>query len=273
MDCIAVIPARLAASRFPGKLLSSVAGKPLIEHVIECVLRIPGIDKTVLTTDDESIAEVARNTAADVVLSSGHFASGTDRVAAAAAHFSADLVVNVQGDELLLDADEVGAAIDSFRASDFQLGTLRAPLAERRDLWDPNVVKVVIDSNERALYFSRAPLPFPRHEWQHAAQLDGSGTAAEWLQEVPQDGEAYPAWTHVGVYLYRAEALQRWAAMPPSTLEISEGLEQLRVLEAGEHMQTYLISEAVPGVNTPRDLEKAGAALAARAERAQRTGD
>jgi len=267
MDCIAIIPARFASSRFPGKLLASVGGKPLIEHVAECVLRIPGIDATVVATDDERIADAARKTAADVLLSSDDFASGTDRVAAAAAQYSADVIVNIQGDELLLDGDAVGAAIERFRESEFDLGTLRSPLVERQDLWDPNVVKVVIDDGERALYFSRAPLPFPRNAWQSSTQ-EGD-RPHEWMPRlVAADVEPQAAWTHLGVYLYRPAALRRWAAMPPSLLEQVEGLEQLRVIEAGEHMQTYLINEAVPGVNTPRDLERAGAALAAHAQRA-----
>ena len=174
MDCIAIIPARYAASRFPGKLLAPLAGRPLIQHVVECVLRVPGIDATVVATDDERIAEAARETAADVVLSGSDFASGTDRVADAASRYSADVIVNVQGDELLLDAAAVGSAIARFSESGADLGTLRAPLTDRQDLWDPNVVKVVIDDNERALYFSRAAVPFSRSEWQAAVARDGS---------------------------------------------------------------------------------------------------
>jgi len=231
-------------------------------------VRVPGIDATVVATDDERIAEAARETAADVVLSSGDFASGTDRVADAAARYSADVIVNVQGDELLLDADAVGVAIERFVASQIGLGTLRAPLTERQDLWDPNVVKVVIDDNERALYFSRAPLPFPRREWQEAVAVGEPATTA-WPPELAgSEGEPHPAWVHLGVYFYRAEALRRWAALPPSVLEIAEGLEQLRVLQAGEYMQTYLVSEAIAGVNTPEDMERAGAALATRARQA-----
>ena len=108
----------------------------------------------------------ACRTDADVVMSSGEFASGTDRVAASAAQYSADVIVNVQGDELLLDATSVGEALARFRDSGLELSTLRAKLTHRQDLWDPNVVKVVIDDSERALYFSRAPLPFPRSRWQ-----------------------------------------------------------------------------------------------------------
>lgn len=301
MDCIAIIPARFASTRFPGKLLAPVAGRPLIEHVVRLACRVPGIDAVVVATDDERIAEAARSANVGVVLSSDEFASGTDRVAAAAARHPADVIVNIQGDELLLDADAVGAAIERFRAASLELGTLRAPLTEWQDLWDPNVVKVVIDSSERALYFSRAPVPFRRAEWQAAvgeggtagerwrAAVDGwmsggqvaaerrmsggqaaaEGRASEEQPRLAGGDPSWPAaWVHIGVYLYRPDALRRWAAMPPSRLERIEGLEQLRVLEAGERMQTYRINTTVPAVNTPGDVERAEAALAELAPRA-----
>jgi 3-deoxy-manno-octulosonate cytidylyltransferase (CMP-KDO synthetase) len=168
-------------------------------------------------------------------------------VAAVAARHPAEIIVNIQGDELVLDPGAIAAALAGFRDDGIGLGTVRAPLAEPEHFWDPNVVKVVVDAAGRALYFSRAPLPFPR---------PGS---------VPRPTNA---WAHVGIYFYRPEALRRWAALPPSALEQAEGLEQLRALEAGETMQTYLIDEAIPGVNTPEDLERAHAALAARASHA-----
>jgi 3-deoxy-manno-octulosonate cytidylyltransferase (CMP-KDO synthetase) len=247
MDCVAIIPARFASTRFPGKLLAALAGKPLIQHVVEAAGRIDGIDAIVVATDDERIAAAAREAGAAVVVSDVEFASGTDRVAAAAARHPAEIIVNIQGDELVLDPGAVAAALAGFRDDGVGLGTVRAPLAEPEHFWDPNVVKVVVDAAGRALYFSRAPLPFPR---------PGS---------VPRPTNA---WAHVGIYFYRPEALRRWAALPPSALEQAEGLEQLRALEAGETMQTYLIDEAIPGVNTPEDLERAHAALAARASHA-----
>jgi len=272
MDCIAIIPARFASTRFPGKLLASLAGRPLIQRVIEGVLGVRGIEATIVATDDERIAEAARESGADVVLSRGEFTSGTDRVADAASGYSADIIVNVQGDELLLDSDAVAAALERFRDSGAGLGTLRAPLTERRVLWDPNAVKVVIDDNERALYFSRAALPFSRAEWRAAvAELPPGDPDAAWLARASGQGSERGAWLHVGVYFYRAEALRRWAALPPSSLEKAEGLEQLRVLEAGETMQTYLIRDAIGGVNTPDDLERARAVLAERASPAQRS--
>lgn len=261
MDCVAIIPARYASSRFPGKLLTSVAGRPLIEHVIGLTRRIDGIDAVVVATDNEGIAAAAEEAGVEAVVTGNEYASGTDRVADIAKGYSAKIVLNVQGDELLLDTDGVAAALASFRKGKIDLGTLRAPLREAQDLWDPNVVKVVIDDNERALYFSRAPVPFPRAAMQ--AVSDEMRRSGPWLDRLVEGKDSMPAaWVHLGVYLYRADALQRWAALPPSRLELAEGLEQLRVLEAGEPMQTYPIDDAVPGVNTPGDLERAEAALA-----------
>jgi 3-deoxy-manno-octulosonate cytidylyltransferase (CMP-KDO synthetase) len=250
MDCIVIIPARFASSRFPGKLLATLAGRPLIEHVVERCLQLPGADATVVATDDERIATLASSAGAETVLTTGEFASGTDRVAHVAQRFDADVVVNVQADEVFIDPVAVGAALTSFVGDEAQLGTLRAALRSTAELWDPNVVKVVIDSSGRALYFSRAPVPFPR---SHAVRAPGGGLAPS-----AEDGDlaAGPYWTHVGVYLYRRTALSRWAALPPSALELREKLEQLRVLEAGEVMQTYEISEVAHGVNTPDDLER-----------------
>jgi 3-deoxy-manno-octulosonate cytidylyltransferase (CMP-KDO synthetase) len=250
MDCIVIIPARFASSRFPGKLLATLAGRPLIEHVVERCLQLPGSDATIVATDDEKIAAAASAAGAETVLTTGDFSSGTDRVAHVARGFDAEVVVNVQADEVLVDPVAVGVALDSFRNSETELGTLRMALRSTAELWDPNVVKVVVDGCGRALYFSRAPIPYPR---ARAVQAPGGGL-------VPKDdlddivGGHY--WTHLGVYLYRRAALDRWAALPPSRLERCEGLEQLRVLESGEVMQTYEVPEAPPGVNTPDDLER-----------------
>ena len=271
MDCIAIIPARFASTRFPGKLLASLAGRPLIEHVVKGVVRVRGIDAIIVATDDERIAEVARESGADVVLSDGEFASGTDRVADAASRYSAEIIVNVQGDELLLDSAAVAAALDRFRDSAHGLGTLRAPLTESRDFWDPNAVKVVIDDNERALYFSRAPVPFPRAEWEATSNMSTDDSVAAWVPHVLGRSSTRGAWRHLGVYFYRADALRAWAALPPSRLEKAEGLEQLRVLEAGGMMQTYMIKEAIAGVNTPGDLERARELLMGHASHGQQS--
>ena len=281
MDCVAIIPARFASTRFPGKLFASLAGRPLIQQVVEGVRQVRGIDATFVATDDERIADAVRSAGADVIMSEGEFTCGTDRVAHAARDLPAEIIVNVQGDELILDPEAFASALHAFRGDGSELGTLVTPLLEPGDLWDPNVVKVVVDSTEKALYFSRGPVPFPRAQLRAESFAEGievvglaenetvrrfssnvdSGTTLRFA-DAPELPGSYRI--HLGVYFYRRAALERWAALPPSALEKSEGLEQLRALEAGETMQTYLINDAIPGVNTPDDLERARAVFAAR---------
>ena len=177
----------------------------------------------------------------------------------------------MQGDELLLDPAAVTEALNCFRGSGTELGTLRAPLKERRDFWDPNAVKVVIDDNQQALYFSRAPVPFPRTEWQATVDMSTAESIAAWTPYLDDTLPAIRAWLHLGVYFYRSDALRRWAALPPSRLEKAEGLEQLRVLEAGETIQTYVVNEGIPGVNTPSDLERVRALLGEHASHPQKS--
>lgn len=253
MRCIVIIPARFASVRFPGKPLALLSGKPMIVHVAERCARADGIDRVLVATDDDRIAGAVREAGYEAVMTPPDLASGTDRVAAAAAGEDADVVVNVQGDEPLLDPVGLGAAVTAFLQDGADLGTLRAPLTEVRDLWDPNVVKVVVDREGRALYFSRAPVPFPRAAWLAADNRAGLPQ----LRFDPAELGRHRYWAHVGVYLYRRQALMRWARMPPSALEVAEGLEQLRVLEAGESLQTYQVRERPLGVDTPEDLERA----------------
>jgi 3-deoxy-manno-octulosonate cytidylyltransferase (CMP-KDO synthetase) len=253
LDCVAIIPARYAATRFPGKPLAELCGRPLIAHVVERVAATPGLRAVLVATDDQRIADAAVEAGGQAVLTTGDHASGTDRVAAVAATLDADVIVNVQGDEPLINPEELGAALAGFVVSDAPYGTLRAPLRDARDLWDPNAVKLVIDAEGRALYFSRAPLPFPRTV-AAGATTDAAGGALLRFDAAPELPGPY--WLHVGVYLYRTPALLRWARMPQSPLEQLEGLEQLRVLEAGERMATYEVSESLPGVDTPEDLER-----------------
>lgn len=261
MDCVAIIPARYRSVRFPGKPLASLAGRPLIEHVVRRVASVPEVGRVLVATDDERIAAAAVVAGAEARMTEPDLPSGTDRVALVAAGEDAEIVLNVQGDEPLVDPQALSEAIAGFAATNAEFGTLRAPVREARDLFDPNVVKVVIDDDGRALYFSRAPIPFPRAAWLAADNRPGEpaiGFAG--VPELPG-----PWWIHVGVYLYRSPSLQRWARMPPSTLERIEGLEQLRILQAGETMLTFPMAHSVPGVDTPGDLERVERLLAAAA--------
>lgn len=266
MDCIAIIPARYASVRFPGKPLASLDGRPMLAHVVARVKAIEGVERVLVATDDERIASVAADAGADPRITPADLASGTDRVARVAREEGAELILNVQGDEPLLEPKGVARALEAFAVSDADFGTLRAPLAEPEDLFDPGVVKVVTDDSGRALYFSRAPIPFPRDSLSsgtaqaEAAAADGGEGPV--LRFGPVDAAAGPWWIHVGVYLYRRRGLERWARMPPSTLEQTEGLEQLRILQAGEVMQTFPLDRAVPGVDTPEDLRRVERLLA-----------
>ncbi len=252
MDCVAVIPARFNSTRFVGKSLALLAGRPLIQHVAERCASVAGVGRVIVATDDERIVEAAIGAGVEAVMTPSSLASGTDRVAYVAAEIECSVVLNVQGDEPLIDPGELSTALARFVDGDHEYGTLRAPLVEPRDRWDPNVVKVVIDDRGRALYFSRAPLPFPRDAWRAAVNLPGEPQ----LAFAPVAQSAARCWIHVGVYLYKRQALSAWARIPRSPLEQAEGLEQLRILEAGKTIQTFPVAEAVPGVDTPEDLER-----------------
>jgi 3-deoxy-manno-octulosonate cytidylyltransferase (CMP-KDO synthetase) len=239
-----VVPARYASTRLPGKPLLMLAGKPMIQWVVECARRSQA-QQVVVATDDERIAQAATGFGADVQLTSEH-ASGTDRIAEVARlrrWRDGDVVVNLQGDEPLMPAiliDQVAALLTSHPRAD--IATLAVPLQPDSAREDPNVVKVVTDLQQRALYFSRAPIPFVRE----------------------QAGSVDAARRHLGLYAYRVAALQRLAAMPPSALEQLEKLEQLRALENG--MDIRVANALVtPGgdVNTSADVARVEELLAA----------
>jgi 3-deoxy-manno-octulosonate cytidylyltransferase (CMP-KDO synthetase) len=239
-----VVPARYASSRLPGKPLLPLAGKPMIQWVVERAQRSHA-QQVVVATDDERIAQVARGFA-EVQLTSVNHPSATDRIAEVAAlrHWRDDeVVVNLQGDEPLMPPsliDQVAQLLSEHPSTD--ITTLAVPLHSASELHDPNVVKVVTDLSQRALYFSRAPIPYER---------DGSG-AFDYARR------------HLGLYAYRVAALKRLAATPPSALEELEKLEQLRALEHGMEIR---VAQALiaPGadVNTSADIPRVEALLAA----------
>jgi 3-deoxy-manno-octulosonate cytidylyltransferase (CMP-KDO synthetase) len=241
-----VVPARYGATRLPGKPLLLLAGKPLIQWVYERARRA-GARQVIIATDDERIAQAARGFGAEVRMTASTHASGTDRIAEVARgeHWGDDdIVVNVQGDEPLMPEvliDQVAALLVARAGAD--IATLAAPLASVAALLDPNVVKVVADLQQRALYFSRAPIP-----WSRDAAPSGISSQASFAG----------ARRHLGIYAYRVAALQRMAALPRSALERLEQLEQLRALEHGMDIR---VADAVvapgPDVNTAADLAAA----------------
>jgi 3-deoxy-manno-octulosonate cytidylyltransferase (CMP-KDO synthetase) len=251
---VAIIPARFASTRLPGKPLSDLHGKTMIQRVHErvCLARLP--ERVIVATDDERIASVVRGFGGEAILTSADHASGTDRLAEVARGLEdALIVVNVQGDEPLLDPSAIDAAARAVVGDEeLSLSTLSAPIATVEEMLSPSVVKVVTDARGFALYFSRSPLPFVRA---------AGGDAREAAREAVAQGLARK---HVGLYVYRRAALLRFASLAQSPLEIAEGLEQLRALQNGMRIRVVsLASEPGRAVDTPEDLAQVREILAA----------
>ncbi len=252
LDFVVAIPARHAASRLPGKPLRLLGGEPLVLHVARRALAA-GAREVWLATDDARVAEAVDGIAGvRVAMTSPDHASGTDRLAECAAIAGWDdetVVVNLQGDEPFAPPDGIREVARTLVDSEAPMATLAEPVADVETLFDPNTVKLVRAASGDALYFSRAPLPWPRDAFaRDRSVLPGGG---HWLR-------------HIGIYAYRAGFLQTFSRMPPGVLERVESLEQLRVLEAGHRIAVSLAPEPFPpGVDTPEDLERAEARLRA----------
>lgn len=230
MKIVGLIPARYASVRFPGKPLALLAGRPMIQHVWEAARTARRLDRVVVATDDQRIAEVIRAIGGEAVMTSPAAPSGTDRLAEAARSVPGDAYVNIQGDEPLMSGENVDRAVEALLVdSGRRIATLACPMAP--DLAaSPHVVKVAVARDGRALYFSRSAIPYFR--------------------------EGPPAYRkHLGIYAYRADTLQELASLPPSPLERAESLEQLRWLEAGYTVWVGDAHKDSIGVDTPSDLE------------------
>jgi len=237
MSVAVIIPARLAATRLPDKPLAEIAGKPMIRHVAERAARAQSVSRVLIATPDAAIYDVVTAWGGEAVMTSDAHRSGTDRVAEAASYLPAefDCIVNVQGDEPLIDPQMIDAAVTALREGgkgDAVMATVSCPLPAGRES-DPNVVKVVCDKNGYALYFSRSPLPFRR-----------------------DTNAPYRPRQHVGLYVYRRDFLARFPAMEPTPLEQAESLEQLRVLENGYRIRVVETPNAPESVDTPDDLAR-----------------
>lgn len=237
MRILAVVPVRYAASRFPGKPLADLDGRPLVQWVYEAATGCPAFDEVIVATDSEEIAARVRDFGGIAELTRSDHESGTDRVAEVAErHADADVFVNVQGDQPFATPDLLGALVEPYLAGQRPpMTTLACPLGDPDSWSDPNVVKVVRDVDGHALYFSRSSIP-------HGAADDGS-------QVKPLH--------HLGLYAFTRETVLRFSALPPSPLERQERLEQLRALEHGIRIRVCDTDRPVLEVNTPEDLEAA----------------
>jgi 3-deoxy-manno-octulosonate cytidylyltransferase (CMP-KDO synthetase) len=227
---LGVIPARFASTRFPGKPLVEIAGKPMIQHVWERSRQSKLLDRVLIATDDDRIARSALAFGAEVCLTREDHPSGTDRVAEAAGTTDAEIIVNIQGDEPLIDPAAIDKAIVALLDDPkCEMATLKKRIDSASDIQNPNVVKVVTGHDGYALYFSRCPIPFDR-------------------------GSEAIYWKHIGLYVYRRALLFRYSSLKPGVLEQNEKLEQLRALENGIGIRVAETTYETIGVDTPEDL-------------------
>lgn len=242
MKVLALIPARFASSRFPGKPLVLLGDKSIIQHVYERVSRL--FTDVYVATDDERIAKCVESFGGNCLMTSSHHQSGTDRCWEAYEKLKEtfDVVINIQGDEPFIAPSQLEAILSCFEREETQIATLIKPYASAQtyeELSNPNQPKVIVNEEGRAIYFSRSVIPYlrgiPKEEWISSHKF----------------------YRHIGLYAYRPKILQHITQLPPSALEKAESLEQLRWLEAGIHIQTAVTSIETIGIDTPEDLEKA----------------
>ncbi len=253
MRAVAVIPARSASSRFPGKPLVPLLGRPLIAWVVDAARSARRIQGVYVATDTEAIARAAEAAGAVAVMTRPECPSGTDRVAEAARRIPADVYVNLQGDEPLVDGADLDALVAVFEADPaVEMATLSRPITQPGDLVSPDVVKVVCDRAGNALYFSRSPVPYYRDLWDRRG---------------PGPVPASAPWTprrHLGVYAFTRQALLAFPQLPPGALERAERLEQLRALEAGWRIRVVEARADTVGVDRPEDVPRVEALLRTR---------
>jgi 3-deoxy-manno-octulosonate cytidylyltransferase (CMP-KDO synthetase) len=249
---VVIIPARYNATRFPGKPLVLLKGKPLIQHVYEHASRASLVNSILVATDDRRIFDTVANFGGRVVMTAGSHKSGTDRIAEAAAHIECDYVINVQGDEPFIEPQMIDDVIDLLYNDDnVAISTLARRVTDVNEIFSPHVVKVVMDDEGFALYFSRSPIPYHRDEFlklrvmSHELQVEKIN---------PRNLEFYK---HIGIYGYRKEALIKFSSLKQCSLEKIEKLEQLRALNAGMKIKVKETQFDTFGIDTKEDLRKA----------------
>lgn len=240
MKVIAIIPARFASTRFPGKPLVTIQGKTMIRRVVEQVQKVPGLLDIIVATDDERIEAEVKSFGGKVVQTSPDHPSGTDRVYEAylKAGISCDFILNVQGDEPFIQPEQIQNLLSVLQPST-ELATLVKPIQDGTQLGNPNIVKAVFSESGNAIYFSRNPIPF----------LRGNTPMEDWIKQANY-------YKHIGMYAYRSDILEKITRLQPSPLELAESLEQLRWLENGFKIQTAITQLETIGIDTPEDLKK-----------------
>lgn len=246
LKIIGVIPARYGSTRFPGKPLTLIAGRPMLDWVIEGAQQSQSIEQIIVATDDERIAEVARNAGVDAVMTDSDLPSGSDRVWAAVSAVDCDIVVNIQGDEPLLSGGILDALVRPF----YVRPTLAMATLGRRlqagDLESMTTAKIILDENGDAIYFSRYPIPFSR------------------CAHSQFDMKTFPCLKHIGLYAFKKQFLQAFCQQKPADIELAEGLEQLRALSMGVKIAVSEVEHESWGVDTPEDVAKIELLLAKR---------
>lgn len=233
---IAVVPARYDSSRFPGKPLAPIAGKPMIQHVVERARQARRVSRVLVATDDERIRAAVASFGGETVMTRRDHRSGTERIAEVAIHNPAEIYINVQGDEPLILPEVIDAAAEAISSdAEVQVATLCVPIAQPADIMDPNVVKVVADFDGNAFYFSRAPIP--------------------WVRDASQPVAARH-FKHIGIYAFRRDALLEFPTLPPGELEHLEQLEQLRWLENGYRIRVGECEYTGIAVDVPADVPR-----------------
>ncbi len=242
MKAVVVIPARFGSTRFPGKPLAPILGKPMIVWVLERASQIRGVDRVMVATDDARVAEVVRSAGGEAAMTPLGCPTGSDRVYEAVRGMACDIVVNLQGDEPVLDPGAVSSLVALMRENPaIPMATLASPLFSEQEYRDPNIVKVILDSGNRCMYFSRSPIPHLR-----GLKLDEA-----------------PVYRHAGVYGFRKNILAQFTQWPQGRLEKAESLEQLRALERGVEIRAVIAGWPKVAVDTPEDIPRAEAALRA----------
>jgi len=255
MSAIVIIPSRYQSSRFPGKPLAPIRNKPMIQHVYERAKSAVSVTEVIVATDSRLIFEAVNGFGGKAVMTSVAHQSGTDRLAEAAGILfaegcKADIIVNVQGDEPMIYPDMVDSVVGILEDQKADIGTLVRKMENPEEIFDPNVVKAVFNDKGYALYFSRAAVPYHREMFSpEALKLKG-------LESIHTGDAGFFMFKHIGIYAYRTDALKKFTELPPSRLEQTEKLEQLRALENGMSIKVRETTHETIGVDTPGDLER-----------------